>query len=72
MYFPRLRLPDPTVDRQTGLLVPKLINSSRIGNGIKVPYFIALGDHADVTLTPFVTIDARTMEARYQADVPFR
>ncbi|MGB5560092.1 MAG: LPS assembly protein LptD [Paracoccaceae bacterium] len=65
-YFPRLRMPDPTVDRYTGVLAPKIVDSSRVGTGLKLPYFITLGDHADVTLTPFVTPDSRTMEARYR------
>lgn len=65
-YFPRLRMPDPTVDRYTGFLVPKIIRSTRVGTGIKVPYFITLGDHADVTLTPFVTSNSRTLETRYR------
>ncbi len=65
-YFPRLRMPDPSVDRYTGVLVPRIINSGRIGAGIKVPYFITLGDHADVTLTPFVTANSRTIESRYR------
>jgi LPS-assembly protein len=48
-------MPDPTVDRATGFLLPTLRSSSSLGLGIKVPYFIAIGDSRDVTLTPFVT-----------------
>ena len=44
-YLPRLRLPDPTLERATGFLVPSLRNSSLLGFGVKVPYFIRLGDH---------------------------
>ncbi len=65
-YFPRLRMPDPTVERYTGFLVPRIVNSGRIGAGIKVPYFVTLGEHADVTLTPFLTTKARTLETRYR------
>ncbi len=65
-YFPRLRMPDPTVDRYSGFLVPSLVDSSRIGTGIKLPYFVTLGDHADITLTPFVTPNSRTLESRYR------
>lgn len=54
-WVPRLRMPDPTVDRATGFLLPTLRSSSTLGLGIKVPYFIAIGDSRDVTLTPFVT-----------------
>ena len=65
-YFPRLRMPDPTVDRYTGFLVPRIVDSSLIGTGLKLPYFVTLGDHADVTLTPFVTPNSRTLESRYR------
>ncbi|WP_101066163.1 LPS-assembly protein LptD [Roseovarius salinarum] len=65
-YLPRLRLPDPTVKRATGFLIPSLYTSSLLGTGVKVPYFIRMGDHRDLTLTPFVTGKTRTMEFRYR------
>src|SRR5690554_358540 len=54
-YFPHLRLPDPTVTRTTGFLMPTLHNSSLLGSGIKVPYFIRIGDDKDLTLTPYLS-----------------
>ncbi|MEM6589052.1 MAG: LPS assembly protein LptD [Pseudomonadota bacterium] len=66
LYLPRLRLPDPTLDRATGFLVPSLINSSLLGFGARVPYFIRIGDQKDLTLTPFLTTDTRTLELRYR------
>ncbi|MEO0371449.1 MAG: LPS assembly protein LptD [Pseudomonadota bacterium] len=66
LYLPRLRLPDPTLDRATGFLVPSLVNSSLLGFGARVPYFIRIGDHKDLTLTPFLTTDTRTLEFRYR------
>lgn len=65
-YFPRLRLPDPSVERSTGLLVPQINSSSDLGTGIKLPYFIALGDHADITLTPYLASATRTLEFGYR------
>ena len=65
-YFPRLRLPDPTVTRATGFLAPTLYNSSLLGFGIKVPYFIRIGDDKDLTLTPYYTTQTRTLEFRYR------
>jgi LPS-assembly protein len=49
---PTLRIPDPTVDRATGFLVPNFVNSTALGVGAKIPYYMTLGDHADLTLTP--------------------
>ncbi len=65
-YLPRLRLPDPTLERATGFLIPSLYNSSTLGTGVKVPYFIRLGDHADLTLTPFIATKTTTLEYRYR------
>lgn len=65
-YFPRLRLPDPTVTRATGFLIPSLVSTSELGLGIKVPYFIALQEDRDLTVTPYVSSNTRTVEMRYR------
>ncbi|MGK7652675.1 LPS-assembly protein LptD [Roseovarius sp. B08] len=65
-YLPRLRLPDPTLERATGFLVPSLNNSSLLGFGARVPYFIRLGDHKDLTVTPYLSTETRTLELRYR------
>ncbi len=65
-YLPRLRLPDPTLKRATGFLVPTFKSTSKLGWGIKVPYFIKLGDHADITLTPYLSSSTTTMELRFR------
>lgn len=51
-HTPKLRIPDPTVNRATGFLVPKFTESSTLGFGAEIPYYLTLGDHADLTLTP--------------------
>ncbi|MFD2439810.1 LPS-assembly protein LptD [Paracoccus kondratievae] len=50
--LPWLTAPDPSVERMTGFLRPQFRTTSGLGFGIKLPYFITLGDHADITLTP--------------------
>ncbi len=66
-YIPRLRLPDPTLDRATGFLFPTARVTSRLGSGLKLPYFIALGARRDLTLTPYLTTGgARSVELRYR------
>lgn len=65
-WLPRLRLPDPTQDRATGFLIPKLKQNSQLGLGLKIPYFIRMGDHRDLTLTPYVSPQTRTLELRYR------
>ena len=65
--IPRLRMPDPTLRRATGFLMPTIRSSSGLGTGIEVPYFIRLGDHRDLTLKPFVANKgARTLGLRYR------
>ena len=64
LYLPTMRIPDPSLKRSTGFLVPRFFSDSELGFGIKLPYFITLGEHADVTLTPFVTPVTRTLELR--------
>ena len=65
-YVPRLRLPDPSLSRATGVMIPRFSQSSELGTGVKLPYFIALGDHADVTLTPYYSSVTRTVEYQYR------
>ena len=66
IYLPRLRLPDPTLERATGFLIPSVHSSTELGFGVKVPYFIKLGDHRDLTLTPFIATESTTLEFRYR------
>ena len=65
-WVPRMRLPDPTLTRANGLLIPEQRNTTQLGFGVKLPYFITLGHHADVTLTPYVSADTTTLELRYR------
>ena len=66
LYFPRLRLPDPSVDRATGFLVPDISSNSDLGTGVRLPYFFALNDYSDVTLTPYLAQNTRTLEFEYR------
>lgn len=66
-YIPRLRMPDPTLERATGFLMPKIRTTSDLGTGIKLPYFIAINPSSDLTLTPYLTTrDSQTLELRYR------
>ena len=51
-YFPKFFHPDPTVKRQTGFLIPRLQENSTTGLSLKLPYFIALAQNKDITLSP--------------------
>lgn len=66
MYLPRFRLPDPTLERGRGFLIPSLRTTSQLGTGIRLPYFIPLGDSRDITLAPYVSSRTRTLDYRYR------
>ena len=67
MYLPRLRMPDPTLKRATGLLMPQFRTTSGLGTGIKLPYFVTLGPSRDLTITPYLsTKSGRTVDLRYR------
>ena len=70
-YFPRLRMPDPTVERATGFLLPSIRSSSELGFGVNLPYFIAIGDSRDLTVTPYLTATGAVSTAlRYRQAFP--
>ena len=55
-YFPYMTQPDPSVRRQTGLLIPSIGSSSRLGPFALVPYYIVIDGSSDVTLTPIIAV----------------
>ena len=54
-WAPLLSIPDPTVERADGVLIPDFQQSNIYGLGFKVPYYRTLGPSADATITPFIT-----------------
>ena len=67
LYLPMLRVPDPTLGRATGFLIPKIRSTTSLGTGIKLPYFITLGKSRDLTVTPYLTARGdRTLELGYR------
>lgn len=67
MYLPRMRLPDPGLERSTGFLVPSIRSDNVTGTQLRVPYFIELGDHADLTIAPWLGFgESHTIELRYR------
>jgi LPS-assembly protein len=54
-YTPYLSMPDPTVKRRSGFLFPSLGNQTGLGTVTKTPYFWAIGNDRDATITPIYT-----------------
>jgi len=51
VYFPKFFHPDPTVKRQSGFLMPEVIDSSSLGLSFKLPYYKVISDNKDLTFT---------------------
>ena len=56
-YFPKFFHPDPTVDRQSGFLMPSISSSKKSGESINTPYYKVLSDNKDLTLTPKIFLN---------------
>ncbi len=52
IYFPKFFHPDPSVKRQSGFLMPQVIDSSSLGISFKLPYYKVISDNKDLTFTP--------------------
>ena len=50
-YFPYLSHPDPTVKRRSGFLTPSFSDTKNLGSSVTMPYFFALNDDKNFTLT---------------------
>lgn len=51
-YTPYLAHPDPSQDRASGLLIPTLGNSGARGFSVVLPYYWAIDDYSEATITP--------------------
>ena len=73
-YTPWVRIPDPSVNRASGFLFPKLRANSALGTQIIVPFFQTIGKSADVTVSPNIALQSvasnktasNTLETRYR------
>ena len=56
-YFPKFFHPDPSVERRSGLLQPKLNKSNVVGSSITIPYYKVISENKDLTLKPTIFDD---------------
>lgn len=67
MYTPYFSQPDPTVKHKSGLLLPDIGSSRRLGSFAHIPVYIALSDSRDFTISPLFTTSAGTVvEGEYR------
>ncbi len=65
-YLPAMRLPDPSLKRASGFLIPSLRTTSQLGTGLRVPYFLRLGDHKDLTIAPYYSPRTSGVNLQYR------
>lgn len=67
LYTPFLQGPDPTVERQSGFLTPRVGASSRLGFNFELPYYFALSNSHDATFYPkFTAADGVLWQGEYR------
>ncbi len=68
IYFPRFSHPDPTVDRQSGFLVPSVKNTFNQKNHLNLPYFLVISESRDATFSPrFYNDDQFLIQTEYRS-----
>ncbi|WP_434052327.1 MAG: LPS-assembly protein LptD [Roseibium sp.] len=50
-WLPYLSMPDPTIKRKSGFLIPSGVVNDKLGYGVTIPYYWALNPHYDLTTT---------------------
>lgn len=67
LYFPVFAHADPSAQRQSGLLLPKVDISNRLGFSYQQPYFWALSPYQDLIIAPRVMTEvAPLLELEYR------
>jgi LPS-assembly protein len=52
LYTPYFSHPDPTVNRRSGLLPPRFLNTAFFGQLIQTPYYQVIDENSDLTMSP--------------------
>jgi LPS-assembly protein len=57
LWTPYLSMPDPSAPRQSGFLTPSFGATRRLGPFIEAPYYWAIDESQDITLSPIISRD---------------
>ncbi len=60
-YFPKFFHPDPSVERQSGILQPAINDSDILGSSFHLPYFYVISKSKDLTIKPTFFEDSMYM-----------
>ncbi len=68
VYFPKFSHPDPTVDRQSGFLVPSIKSTFNQKNHLNLPYYMVISESKDATFSPrFYNDDQILLQTEYRS-----
>lgn len=71
-YLPYISQPDPSVKRQSGLLIPAFGSSTHIGEFFAIPYFWDIGKSQDATIVPILATKAGpVLDVKYRRALNF-
>jgi len=60
-YIPYFSHPDPNSERRSGLLAPSFGTSSKLGVFYQQPYYLAISESQDLTISPKVMVNANPL-----------
>ena len=60
-YFPYLAHPDPSSERRSGLMIPSAGFSSKLGAFYQQPYYWAISESSDLTISPLISENVNPM-----------
>jgi len=67
LYMPFVQVPDPSVERQSGFLPPRIGASTRLGFNFEMPYYLAISNSQDATFFPkFTANDGILWQGEYR------
>ena len=68
LYIPYISHADPSIKKSSGLLSPKLTTNTIFGFSYSQPYYYALSNHNDLTITPTMTSnEGPIIETKYRS-----
>lgn len=70
LYLPYMSNSDPSVKRQSGLLIPNIgLTDEHLGTFVTIPYYLVLDDQSDITITPTLsTMQGGQLALDYRRD----
>lgn len=54
-WFPYFQMPDPSVKRKTGFLIPSFGSNSEMKSHVALPFFVNVAENQNLTLTPKIS-----------------